>query len=82
MFQVYSRVIQILLHYRLLQDIDYIVLPICSSVYLLIPDSKLIPLPTFPFGNHKFVFCVFESVSVLKISLYNFFKIPHVSDII
>ena len=38
---------------------------LCSTIYLLIPNSKLIPLPAFPFGNHKFVFYVCESVSVL-----------------
>ena len=37
---------------------------IYSNVYLLIPNSKFILSP-FPFGNHKFIFCVCESVSVL-----------------
>lgn len=35
-----------------------------SSVYMVIPNSQFPPtthpLPTFPFGNHKFVFYVFS----------------------
>ena len=34
-------------------------------VYLLIPNSKFIPLPPFPFVKHKFVFYSCVSVSVL-----------------
>ena len=55
-----------------------------SSVYLLIPYSSFIPslLPFFPW-NHKFVFYVCESVSVLYMdSFVLFFWIPHKSDII
>ena len=47
-----------------------------SSVYMLIPSSYFnIPPTSFPFGNHTFVFYVFESLSVLKISSFvSFFK--------
>ena len=37
---------------------------IYSSVHVLIPYSLFILPPSFFFGNHKFVFCVYESVSV------------------
>ena len=39
-----------------------------GSMLLLIPYSQFIlptPLAAFPFGNHKFVFYVCESVSIL-----------------
>ena len=36
-------------------------------MYLLIADSEVSPSP-FSCGNHKFVFCDCESVSVLEIS--------------
>ena len=36
-----------------------------SSVYLLTPTPNLSFPPTFPFGNHKFIFYVCESISVL-----------------
>ena len=63
-------------HYRLLQDIEYsfpvlysrlllFIYFIYKSVYLLTPNSQFIPSSTFPFGNHKCVFYVCESVSVL-----------------
>ena len=57
---------------------------IYSSVHMLIPNPSSIPSPAFPFGNHKFVFYVCESISVLYIShFYHFFlKIPHISNII
>ena len=32
------------------------------SVYLLIPNFKFIPPSPFPFGNHKFIFYVSQSV--------------------
>ena len=76
---------QILFSYRLLQNTEYSVLHsrslvviyfIYNSVYLLIPNS-FIPLSTFPFSKHKFVFYVFDSTSVLYLV---FFFIPHVSD--
>ena len=38
---------------------------IYSTVYLLISDSSFIPPLTLPFGKHKIVFYVCESVSVL-----------------
>ena len=34
----------------------------CVSTY---PKLLLYPSPTFPFGNHKFVFYVCQSISVL-----------------
>ena len=37
-----------------------------SNVYMSIPNSQFIPLPPLPFGNHKFVFYVCESVSYFK----------------
>ena len=37
---------------------------IYNSVYLLIQTSTFIT-PPFPFGNHKFVFYVYEPISVL-----------------
>ena len=44
------------------------------SVYLLIPNSRFIPPPTFPFGIRKFLFSVCESISVLEIrSFYHLF---------
>ena len=36
-----------------------------SSVYVSIPISQFIPLPPFPSGNHKFVFYICDSISVL-----------------
>ena len=36
-----------------------------SSVYMSIPNSITITFPTFPSGNHKFLFYVVGSVSVL-----------------
>ena len=42
-------------------------------------SNLLIP----PVGNHTFVLWVYDSISILEISLFiSFFKIPHVSDII
>ena len=64
----------------LLQDIKYSSLrytvgPHCLSVLYIvvcISNPKLIthpsPTPHVPFGNHKFVFPICESVSVLQIS--------------
>ena len=64
-----SIVFQILFHYRLLQAIEYSsmcytaglflkIYFICSSVYLLIPNSQFIPFPPSPSVNCKFVFYV------------------------
>ena len=39
-------------------------------MYLLIPNSKFIPPPHFPFGNHQFVLYVCESISVLQINSF------------
>ena len=64
---------QVLFLYRLLQNIEFpmlygrFLLVICyiySSVYMLIPTSWFI-LAHFPFGNHKFVFYVCGSISIL-----------------
>ena len=55
-----------------------------SCVYI-IPQFLIYPFPPgpFPFGNHKFVFYVCESLSVLQISpLVSVFQIPRISDII
>ena len=39
-------------------------------------------LPPFPFGNHRFVFKICKSVSVLQVnSFVSVCKIPHISDI-
>ena len=48
------------------------------------PNLPIYPSPSFPIGNHKFVFYICNSIfSVLKISPFvSFFKIPHISDII
>ena len=67
---------QILFHYRLLQDTEYssvcyTVGPCCLSilyivVFICLPQTPNLSLPlAFPFGNHKFVFCVCGSISVL-----------------
>ena len=68
-------IFQILFSYRLLQNTKFLVLcsrsllviyVIYSSVYMLIPSSWFIPPQThFPLGNHKFVFNICKSVSVL-----------------
>ena len=51
---------------------------ICQSK----PQSIPLPVP-FPFGNHKFVFQVCESDSILQISSFvSFLLISHTSDII
>ena len=41
-----------------------------TSVYMSIPISQFIPLPTFPPGNSKFVFYICDSISVLSISSF------------
>ena len=48
------------------------------------PTVHLCLPPRVPFGNHKFIFKVGESVSVLQVSssVTFFFKIPHINDII
>ena len=44
---------------------------IYNSVCMSVPNSQFIPPPPhFPFGNHKFVFEVCESISVLWISSF------------
>ena len=80
-----SILFQVLFPYRLLQNIEYsslgytvgpcwlsikyIVMCVCYSQTPNLPS-----LPTaFPFGNHKLVFHVFGSISVLYISLLVFF---------
>ena len=59
----------IIFHYRLLQDIEYssmcytvstclyLSIYICMHVYFN-PQLLIYPSSPFPFGNHKFVFCV------------------------
>ena len=77
-------------HYRLSQDIEYNFLCLCSksllfiyfmysSVYLLIPNSWFVPpsLP-LPFGNHKFVFYVYDSVSVVYVNWFVLFSRFHI----
>ena len=73
--------LQIVLHYRLLQDnrynyLCYTVYPCCLSILYVvlivcILDVNLVPLicpPLFlPFGDYKVVFYICESVSVLQI---------------
>ena len=57
-------------------NILYIVVYIYPSQY----SNLLLPLPP---GNHKIVFYICDSVSVLQISSFLlFFKIPHISNII
>ena len=47
------------------------------------PKLLIYPSCPFPFGNHKFVFYVCGSISVLYISSFiSFFLIPHTSNII
>ena len=67
---MYVFLFQILLHERLLQDIEYSSLCLItyftgSSVYILIPKSEFMSflIPALLFGNHKFVF--YESISGL-----------------
>ena len=46
------------------------------------PTLLIYPPPlSFPFGNHRFVFCVCESISILLIS-FILFQIPYISNII
>ena len=53
-----------------------------SSLYLLIPYPKFVPLPfPLPFSNHKFVFCICEPVSVLHIHSFVYFLDLSLSDI-
>ena len=40
------------------------------------PKCLVCPISTFSFGNHKFVFYICESVSVLKISSFVYFEKP------
>ena len=51
----------------------YFICFIYSSVCMLISSSWFIPLPPFPFGNHKIVFHVCESVLYIS-SFVSFFK--------
>ena len=55
-----------------------------AQYYVYINPKLLIYLPPhFPFGNHKFVFSAYESLSVLKVSSFaSSFETPHISDII
>ena len=76
-FQVKRKVIQFYTHIYifsgsgLLQDTEYgslwyIADSYFGSVYLLIPKVLIHPPPaSIPFGHHKFVFYVYESISVL-----------------
>ena len=86
---------QTLFPYRLLQNIEYSSLCYTEVLvgYLFYmqqgvcvnPNLLIYPSPTpFPFGNHKFVFYVLESLSVLQISSFAsfFFLISHISDIV
>ena len=71
---------QILFHYRLLQNIEFgflcytiglcwlFILYIIMCIIYQLPNLSL-PSP-FPFGNHKFVFYVCESLSVLQINSF------------
>ena len=46
-----------------------------------IPTTQFIP-PPLPPGNYKFVFSIYDFISVFKISLFvPFFKISHISNI-
>ena len=51
----------------------YFICFIYGSVYMLISSSWFIPPPPFPFGNHKIVFHVCESVLYIS-SFVSFFK--------
>ena len=60
----------IVFHYGSLLDFEYSSLysrTVCSIVYLLITNSNLITpsLTLFCFSNHKYVFYVFKSTSVV-----------------
>ena len=79
--------IQILFPYRLLQNIEkqFPVLYNRSSLIICftyssvnIANLKLIidPSSSLPFGKHRFVFCVCESISVFYISSFvSFFRV-------
>ena len=80
-FLLYSKVSQLYMsslfscvgHYRVfsrvscvIQQVLLLVYFMYSSVYMSIPISHFIPLlPHFPPGNHKFVFYIGDSISVL-----------------
>ena len=75
---IYFRFFSIIGYYKILNIIPCAILLLIyfmySSLYLLIPYSQFVPLP---FGNHKIVFYVCESVSVLYIdSFVLFFRFP------
>ena len=50
-------------------------------MYLLTPIPDL-SFPSFPFGNHKFVFCLWVSFCSVNKFVFIIFQIPHTSDII
>ena len=60
---VYHRILNIpVLYSRTLLFIN----SIYNDLHLLTPNSQYVfPSPPFPFGNHKFIFYVSESLSVL-----------------
>ena len=76
---IYKHTKKIVFPYRSLQDIEYSSL--CYTVgpcwfsyvwYCVCVNPKLLIYlsPLFPFGNHKFVFYIYGSISVLYISLF------------
>ena len=89
-----SILFQILFPFRLLQSVEqsslcYTLGPWLSSILSVVVYTRpsqtpsLSPPPPFPPGNHSFVFCVCESVSVFSISSFvSYFKILHISNII
>ena len=81
--------LQIICHYRLLEDNGYSFL--CCTMYpvaylfytqqfvSLNPIPLICPFPCpLPFGNHKFVFYIYESVSVLHIQSFVLFFRFHI----
>ena len=55
-----------------------------KSLYLLIPFTYFTQSSTLPSsGNHQFVLCIYNSISVyVFVPLFHFFQIPHISEII
>ena len=73
----------IFFHYRLLKDKEYSFLcytvgPCWLSILYIVNVNILIKLlihpPTLPFGKHKFVFCICESIYILLSSFVSSFR--------
>ena len=79
--------LQVIIRYCILFPVLYTVDCYClpSFIYQFLsvnPQLPIYPSSFFPFGDHKFVCYVCESISVLCISSFiYFFKFPHISDV-